>query len=296
MPIKLENYKERLIDKTIELYLKTFKAIQIVGPKWCGKTWTSMHHGNSIVRLTDIEKRKLAILNPKLILNENIPEVIDEWQLVPELWDAINIIQADERGRISERIDVPLFDYDSFHEAILNAFIHNKWLTLNAPQISIFTNRIEILSHGGLTIDQDEEGFYSGSSIPVNEVLASIFLQLRISERSGRGVPKIVAAYGKDSIKIEKNRIIVTIPFKKIGVNGFEIVSNKVSNKVTNKTEKKILELMRDNPNITIQQIMVKTALSEPGVKKNLKKLKDKKIIKRIGSNKTGYWDVVDKS
>ena len=43
MPIKLENYKERLIDKTIELYLKTFKAIQIVGPKWCGKTWTSMH-------------------------------------------------------------------------------------------------------------------------------------------------------------------------------------------------------------------------------------------------------------
>ena len=117
-------------------------------------------------------------------------------------------------------------------------------------------------------------------------------MQLRISERSGRGVPKIVAAYGKDSIKIEKNRIIVTIPFKKIGVNGFEIVSNKV----TNKTEKKILELMRNNPNITIQQIMVKTALSEPGVKKNLKQLKDKKIIKRIESNKTGYWEVIDKS
>lgn len=53
---------------------------------------------------------------------------------------------------------------------------------------------------------------------------------------------------------------------------------------------------MRDNPNITIQQIMVKTTLSEPGVKKNLKQLKDKKIIKRIGSNKTGYWEVIDKS
>lgn len=213
-----------------------------------------------------------------------------------EYGDAINIIQADERGRISERIDVPLFDYESFHEAILNAFIHNKWLTLNAPQISVFTDRIEILSHGGLAIDQDEEGFYSGSSIPVNEVLASIFLQLRISERSGRGVPKIVAVYGKDSIKIEKNRITVTIPFKKIGVNAFDIVSNKVSNKVTNKTENKILELMRDNPNITIQQIMVKTTLSEPGVKKNLKRLKEKEIIKRIGSNKTGYWEVIDET
>ena len=51
---------------------------------------------------------------------------------------------------------------------------------------------------------------------------------------------------------------------------------------------------MRDNPNITIQQIMVNTTLSEPGVKKNLKQLKDKKIIKRIGSHKTGYWEVID--
>ena len=89
MAIKLENYKETLIDKTIDLCWKTFKAIQIVVPKWCGKTWTSMHHGNSIVRLTNIEKRKLALLNPKLVLNETIPEVIDEWHLVPELWDAI---------------------------------------------------------------------------------------------------------------------------------------------------------------------------------------------------------------
>ena len=209
-----------------------------------------------------------------------------------EYGDAINIIQADERNRISERKDVPLFNYEAFHEAILNAFIHNKWLTLNAPQISIFTNRIEILSHGGLAIDQDESGFYSGSSLPVNEVLASIFLQLRISERSGRGVPKIVSIYGKESIKIEKNRITVTIPFNKINVNSFEIVSDKVYHKVTNKTEDIIIDIIRDNPNITVNQLMIKTSLSEPGVKKNLKQLKEKGIIERVGSNKTGYWKI----
>lgn len=209
-----------------------------------------------------------------------------------EYGDAINIIQADERNRISERRDVPLFNYEAFHEAILNAFIHNKWLTLNAPQISIFTNRIEILSHGGLAIDQDESGFYNGSSLPVNEVLASIFLQLRISERSGRGVPKIVSIYGKESIKIEKNRITVTIPFNKINVNSFEIVSDKVYHKVTNKTEDSIIAIIRDNPNITVNQLMIKTSLSEPGVKKNLKQLKEKGIIERVGSNKTGYWKI----
>lgn len=89
MLIKQENYRERLVDKTIALYLQTFKAIQIAGPKWCGKTWTSIHHANSIIKLTDIETRNLAKLNPQLVLNNDIPEVIDEWQLVPELWDAI---------------------------------------------------------------------------------------------------------------------------------------------------------------------------------------------------------------
>lgn len=208
-----------------------------------------------------------------------------------EYGDAINIIQADERNRISERIDVPLFDYEAYHEAILNAFIHNKWLTLNGPQISIFTERIEILSHGGLALDQDIEGFYSGASIPVNEILASIFLQLRISERSGRGVPKIVSKYGKDSIKIEKKRIIVTIPFNKINVNSFEITSSNTSKKL-NKSQETIIKLIRNNPNITIPQIMIETNLAAVSVKKNLKILKDYKIVERVGSNNGGYWKI----
>ncbi len=48
-----------------------------------------MHYGNFIVILTDIEKIKLAMLNPKIILNEDILKVSDEWQLVPEFRDAI---------------------------------------------------------------------------------------------------------------------------------------------------------------------------------------------------------------
>ncbi len=210
-----------------------------------------------------------------------------------EYGDAINIIQADERNRISERKDIPLFDYEAYHEAILNAFIHNKWLTLNGPQISIFTDRIEILSHGGLAIDQNVEGFYNGTSIPVNEILASIFLQLRISERSGRGVPKIIGKYGKESIKIEKNRIIVRIPFNKINVNSFKPVNNKVY-KWINKSQGSMIKLIRDNPNITIKQIMLETNLSEPGVKKNLKILKEENIIERVGSKKGGYWKIND--
>lgn len=219
-----------------------------------------------------------------------------------EYGDAINIIQADERNRISERKDVPLFDYEAFHEAILNAFIHNKWLTLNGPQISIFSDRIEILSHGGLAPDQDEEGFYSGASIPVNEVLASIFLQLRLSERSGRGVPKIVSRYGKDSIRIEKNRIIVTIPFDRIdAIKGSKssvvsMVDERQAIDNLNSTQASIIAFMRDNPNVTMGQLAKKIGLSESGIKKNIRILKDLGIIERIGADKNGYWSVKERN
>ena len=219
-----------------------------------------------------------------------------------EYGDAINIIQADERNRVSERKDVPLFDYEAFHEAILNAFIHNKWLTLNGPQISIFSDRIEILSHGGLAFDQDEEGFYSGASIPVNEVLASIFLQLRLSERSGRGVPKIVSRYGKDSIRIEKNRIIVTIPFDRIDAikssesSAVSAVDERQAINNLNSTQSSIVAFMRDNPNVTTRQLVKKIGLSESGIKKNITILKDLGIIERIGADKNGYWSVKERN
>ena len=155
---------------------------------------------------------------------------------------------------------------------------------------------MEILSHGGLAIDQDETGFFNGSSLPVNESLASIFLQLGISERSGRGVPKIVSKYGKQAIKIEKNRITVTIPFNKINVNKFNVVYDKVYNKVDfklNKSQDTIIKLIRNNPNITADQMAIQIGISVPAIKKNLKQLTDNNIIKRVGAKKNGYWEII---
>lgn len=74
--------------------------------------------------------------------------------------DVLNIIQADETNRVVERKDVPLFDNDAFREAIINAFLHNKWVDGNEPMITVFSDRIEILSRGTLPKDQTLEGFF----------------------------------------------------------------------------------------------------------------------------------------
>lgn len=85
----------------------------------------------------------------------------------------------------------------------------------NAPMITIYSNRIEILSRGTIAPKQTMEGFYKGESVPVNQGLSDMFLQLHISERSGRGVPKITKVYGKEAFEFRKNSIVVTIPFNR---------------------------------------------------------------------------------
>ena len=92
MTIKIENYKKRLIEKKIEDYLSVFGAVSIEGPKWCGKTWTSLKHSKSEIYMDDDDVREMAKLDVKSIFNHDSdkkPQLIDEWHLVPQIWDAV---------------------------------------------------------------------------------------------------------------------------------------------------------------------------------------------------------------
>lgn len=97
-----KNYISRIIDDKVEEYLKTFGALCIEGPKWCGKTWTSSYHCNSEILIGDptgnFQNRKLAELSPDLVLEGEIPRLVDEWQEVPPIWDAVRY-KVDQRAR-----------------------------------------------------------------------------------------------------------------------------------------------------------------------------------------------------
>lgn len=91
MTLKKEGYKKRLIDKIIDEYLKIFGAISIVGPKWCGKTWTSLSHVKTVKYINTNDKKlyNLAMMDANQILIGDYPILIDEWQLVPSIWDNV---------------------------------------------------------------------------------------------------------------------------------------------------------------------------------------------------------------
>jgi hypothetical protein len=100
-----EKYLPRVIDKQIERYLTTFGAICIEGPKWCGKTSTANMNSKSNIYIGDpagnFQNKALAEVNPKLVLSGDFPRLIDEWQEVPQLWDAVRfeVDQRDEKGQ-----------------------------------------------------------------------------------------------------------------------------------------------------------------------------------------------------
>lgn len=103
--VDIESYKPRLVDQIIDDYLDTAKAVCVEGPKWCGKTWASSYHSKSeyLVGNPDrnFQNRKLAEMEPTAVLIGEQPRLIDEWQEVPALWDAVRMTadKSSKRGQ-----------------------------------------------------------------------------------------------------------------------------------------------------------------------------------------------------
>ena len=96
----MKQYKKRIADALLERKLAGKGAVLIEGPKWCGKTTTAEQQAKSVLYMDDPSKIKenlvAADLAPQDLLRGETPRLLDEWQLAPQLWDAIRF-EADHR-------------------------------------------------------------------------------------------------------------------------------------------------------------------------------------------------------
>ncbi len=101
------NYKPRLVDARVQELLELFGAVCVEGPKWCGKTWTSMVHAKSCIMLGDPQNnfgnRQMAQIDASSVLSGEQPHLIDEWQEVPAIWDAVRY-RVDMGGKAGQYI------------------------------------------------------------------------------------------------------------------------------------------------------------------------------------------------
>lgn len=95
-------YKERIADDIIKRKLNSSGAVLVVGPKWCGKTTTSEQHSGSVNYISDpmnLNKNLiLAEININSLLEGEKPKLLDEWQIIPQLWDAVRFSVDHSKG------------------------------------------------------------------------------------------------------------------------------------------------------------------------------------------------------
>ena len=100
-------YLTRVGDELLKRKLRSSAAVLIEGPKWCGKTSTGAQLAKSIVYIQDPDKRnmyrQMADTQPSLLLEGATPRMLDEWQTIPVLWDAVRFA-ADKRQEMNQFI------------------------------------------------------------------------------------------------------------------------------------------------------------------------------------------------
>lgn len=175
------------------------------------------------------------------------------------------------------RVDTRDYPEDALREALLNLMVHRDYGFQASALISIYEDRIEFVSVGGLVSGIDLEDIMMGISVCRNQNLANVFYRLQLIEAYGTGIRKILNAYHdvkqKPEIQHTQNAFKIILP------NRNQNLERKEEYEVLSKTEQQIIELMKQNGKLSRKEIETKLELSTSTVLRLLKKLTEKNLV-----------------
>ena len=204
--------------------------------------------------------------------------------LLKQLNDVYEFIDRYNRNR-SEinglyRIDRRDYPPETVREALLNALVHRDYSFRDSTLISIFDDRIEFISIGGLVRGITFDDMMLGISVARNEKLVKVFYHLTIIEAYGIGIPNIIRSYegmaAKPQILVTENAFKISLP------NINEIVSNIL----LNENETAIIALFKDKDFIVRKDVETAFAISQTMAGRLLKGLLEKDKIRIVGGGK----------
>ena len=210
-------------------------------------------------------------------------------------------------GTPYDRQEMPEYPERAVLESVVNALIHRDYLEYGSEvHVDMFDDRLEIYSPGGMmdgTMVQNLD-VLSVPSRRRNPVIADIFNRLHYMDRRGSGFKKIVEDYqmyanvsngAKPVFKSELSSFFITLPnlqYVVKGQDGTKDVTKDVIKDVT-KEQADILDVMRDNPNVTTAEMSQRIGLTQRHILRLIKELTDKEVIRRDGGRRYGNWMIL---
>ncbi len=193
------------------------------------------------------------------------------------------------------RIEEYPFPEAAIREALLNSIAHKDYSSANPIQISVYNDKIIFWNEGQLpenwTISQLKE---KHPSKPFNPVIANVFFRAGLIEAWGRGIFKIINACrisnsAEPVFKCDLSGFFVELIAQKIGTLGEKLGEKLGENRL------EIIKLMQANQQISIAELSRQIGISTTAIERNIKYLKEKEIIKRVGAAKGGHWEAIIK-
>jgi len=200
-----------------------------------------------------------------------------------------------------------LYPFEALRELVINALVHRDWTRFVDVEIAGYQDRLEITSPGALPNSMTIEKVLAGQRSARNTILVEVLRDYGYVDARGMGIRTKVVP----SIKAigSQWRVEANDDFVKAFVGKAAKYGNEGDNQSTlqpnesgkrresvGKASGKILEACRERNSITIPELATLTGITERSVERNIQKLQQNGLLRRIGGRKEGYWEVTHES
>lgn len=201
---------------------------------------------------------------------------------------------------------------NGFREILLNSINHKQYEESNPVQISIYDDKIYVWNDGKFPEELASQNLFEKHySKPYNPLIAQTFFKAGFIESWGRGfekikkeceqyntpIPEIEIKTSGVMVKCNPSEIYMDLlnemKGKNVQINVHKNVQINDYEKLT-RIEKQILDIISENPQITQVNIATRLETAPKTIQRGVATLKEKRIIERVGSNKKGYWKIID--
>lgn len=194
------------------------------------------------------------------------------------------------------RIDTRDYPEVAVREALLNSLVHRDYSFRASTLISIYNNRIEIVSIGGLLPGLELDDLMLGVSVCRNPNLANVFYRLQLIEAYGTGMKKIMGAYEEalvhPEIKVTNNAFKIILPNINAMTRVAEIPGVEQVDVPGHSNEEKILQFLTEKQIVTRKEVQVLLGISQSTAGRILKTMVDKGQIVQLGGSRTTRYEL----